>query len=92
MPRGCGLNPFRPVFLKWTLSSLTLATSMVENKDVSDKSRVEWPIMYGQLQLSRIPRDCLKHFEISVPRRIRFFITEEKIIRTTTFYTFYTFR
>ena len=26
----------------------------------------------GQLSLSRIPRDCLKYFEISVPRHIRF--------------------
>ena len=28
-------------------------------------------IKYSQLSLSRIPRDSLKHFEISVPRHIR---------------------
>ena len=27
--------------------------------------------MYSRLSLSRIPRDALKHFEISVPRHIR---------------------
>ena len=28
--------------------------------------------IYSQLSLSRIPRDSLKYFEISVPRHIRF--------------------
>ena len=28
-------------------------------------------LLYSQLSLSRIPRDSLKHFEISVPRHIR---------------------
>ena len=30
------------------------------------------PLHYSQLSLSRIPRDSLKYFEISVPRHIRF--------------------
>ena len=29
------------------------------------------PEKYSRLSLSRIPRDSLKHFEISVPRHIR---------------------
>ena len=29
-------------------------------------------ILYSRLSLSRIPRDSLKYFEISVPRHIRF--------------------
>ena len=33
----------------------------------SDKDKKK----YSQLSLSRIPRDSLKHFEISVPRHIR---------------------
>ena len=34
--------------------------------------------IYSQLSLSRIPRDCLKHFEISVPRHIRFLELRKK--------------
>ena len=41
--------------------------------------------MYSQLSLSRIPRDTLKHFEIAVPRHIRFSELRKKLIRTTTF-------
>ena len=40
---------------------------------------------YSWLSLSRIPRDSLKYFEISVPRHIRFAELRKKIIRTTTF-------
>ena len=41
--------------------------------------------MYSRLSLSRIPRDPLKYFEVSVPRHIRFAELRKKIIRTTTF-------
>ena len=44
--------------------------------------------MYSWLSLSRIPRDPLKYFEISVARHIRFAevpSSEENIIPTTTF-------
>ena len=32
---------------------------------------VQKKLIYSRLSLSRIPRDSLKHFEISVPRHIR---------------------
>ena len=40
---------------------------------------------YSRLSLSRIPRDSLKHFEISVPRHIRVAEVRKTINRTTTF-------
>ena len=40
---------------------------------------------YSRLSLSRIPRDSLKHFEISVPRHIRVERVRKKINWTTTF-------
>ena len=40
---------------------------------------------YSRLSLSRIPRDSLKYFEISVLRHIRFAELGEKLIRLTTF-------
>ena len=40
---------------------------------------------YSRLSLSRIPRDSLKHFEISVPRHIRVAEVRKIINRTTTF-------
>ena len=40
---------------------------------------------YCQLSLSRIPRDLLNHFEISVPRHIRVAEMRKTINRTTTF-------
>ena len=43
------------------------------------------PTIYSRLSLSRIPRDSLKYFEISVPRHIRFEELRKKIIRTTEF-------
>ena len=41
--------------------------------------------VYSQLSLSRIPRDSLKYFEISVVRHIRFAELRKKIIWLTTF-------
>ena len=41
--------------------------------------------LYSRLSLSRIPRDSLKYFEISVLRHIRFAELGEKLIRLTTF-------
>ena len=38
---------------------------------------------YSRLSLSRIPRDSLKHFEISVPRNIRVAEVRKPINRTT---------
>ena len=43
------------------------------------------PVNYSRLSLSRIPRDSLKHFEISVPRNIRVAEVRKSINRTTTF-------
>ena len=40
---------------------------------------------YSRLSLSLIPRDSLKHFEISVPRHIRVAEVRKTINRTTTF-------
>ena len=40
---------------------------------------------YSRLPLSRIPRDSLKHFEISVPRHISVVEVRKKINWTTTF-------
>ena len=40
---------------------------------------------YSRLSLSRIPRDTLKYFEISVLRHIRFAELRKKLIRLTTF-------
>ena len=40
---------------------------------------------YSRLSLSRIPRDSLKHFEIYVPRHIRFERVRKTINRATTF-------
>ena len=40
---------------------------------------------YSRLSLSRIPRDSLKYFEISVVRHIRFAELRKKLIRLTTF-------
>ena len=40
---------------------------------------------YSRLSLSRIPRDSLKHFEISLPRNIRFAEVRKTINRTTKF-------
>ena len=40
---------------------------------------------YSRLSLSRIPRDSLKHFEISVPRHTRVAEVRKTINRTTTF-------
>ena len=40
---------------------------------------------YSRLSLSRIPRDSLKHFDISVPRHISVAEVRKKINRTTTF-------
>ena len=40
---------------------------------------------YSRLSLSRIPRDSLKYFEISVLRHIRFAGLGENLIRLTTF-------
>ena len=41
--------------------------------------------IYSRLSLSRIPRDSLKHFEISVPRHIRVERVRKTINWTTTF-------
>ena len=41
--------------------------------------------LYSRLSLSRIPRDSLKHFEISVPRNIRVAKMRKTINRTTSF-------
>ena len=46
---------------------------------------LQYAAIYSRLSLSRIPRDSLKYFEISVPRHIRFAELRKKIIRTTTF-------
>ena len=43
---------------------------------------VEKYVKYSRLSLSRIPRDSLKHFEMSIPRHIRFSELRKK---TTTF-------
>ena len=43
------------------------------------------PSNYSRLSLSRIPRDSLKYFEISILRHIRFAELREKLIRLTTF-------
>ena len=40
---------------------------------------------YSRLSLSRIPRDSLKHFEISIPRTIRVAEMRKTINRTTKF-------
>ena len=42
-------------------------------------------VIYSRLSLSRIPRDTLKHFEISVPRLIRVERVRKTINWTTTF-------
>ena len=42
-------------------------------------------ITYSRLTLYRIPRDSLKHFEISVSRNIRVAEVRKTINRTTTF-------
>ena len=36
---------------------------------------------YSRLSLSRIPRDSIKHFEISVPRHIRFAELRKKLFK-----------
>ena len=36
------------------------------------KERLRRPNIYSRLSLSRIPRDSIKYFEMSVPRHIRF--------------------
>ena len=41
--------------------------------------------LYSGLSLSRIPRDSLKQFKISVPRNIRAAEVRKTINRTTTF-------
>ena len=47
--------------------------------------RLYIPQKYSRLSLSRIPRDSLKYFEISVVRHIRFAELRKKIIWLTTF-------
>ena len=47
--------------------------------------QAEKMIKYSRLSLSRIPRDSLKHFEISVPRNIRVAEVRKPINQTTTF-------
>ena len=42
-------------------------------------------LSYSRLSLSRIPRDSLKYFEISVVRHIRFAELRKKLILLTTF-------
>ena len=42
-------------------------------------------MIYSRLSLSRIPRDSLKHFEISVPRDIRVAEVRKTVNQTTTF-------
>ena len=42
-------------------------------------------VIYSRISLSRIPRDSLKHFEISVPRHIRVERVRKTINWTTTF-------
>ena len=42
-------------------------------------------LQYSRLSLSRIPRDFLKYFEISVHRHIRFTEFRKKMNRTATF-------
>ena len=42
-------------------------------------------MLVSGLSLSRIPRDSMKYFEISVLRHIRFAELKKKSIRTTTF-------
>ena len=64
------------VFLK----ALNLTT---RNKTPKQKENNNF--IYIRLSLSRIPRDSIKYFEISVPRHIRFAELRKKIIRTTTF-------
>ena len=41
--------------------------------------------IYSRLSLCRIPKDCLKHFEIFVPRHVRFAELRKTINRTNTF-------
>ena len=36
------VNPFSPEFLKWTFLSLNLDTSVVANRDASQKLKTEW--------------------------------------------------
>ena len=49
------------------------------------KRDVQIMFRYSRLSLSRSPRDCMKQFEISVPRHIRFAELRKTINRTTTF-------
>ena len=46
---------------------------------------VSFLMIYSRLSLSRSPRDSLIHFEISVPRHIRFAELKKTLNRTTTF-------
>ena len=68
----CFRGEIRKILFECKKGALSGAMSLVE-------------FIYSRLSLSRIPRDSLKYFEISVPRHIRFCRIEEKITRTTTF-------
>ena len=54
-------------------------------KSIPSVALLSLSLKYGRPSLSRIPRDSLKYFEISVLRHIRFTELRKKLIRLTTF-------
>ena len=60
-------------------------TNLHGPKDVRAFEFQMYSIIYSRLSLSRIPRDSLKYFEISVPRHIRVERVRKTINWTTTF-------
>ena len=51
---------------------LLLETKNTQKNENRRIGSIKSSLKYSRLSLSRIPRDSLKYFEISVPRHIRF--------------------
>ena len=77
-------TPYTYLIACLSLSLRYSADQLIDIDWPSDKvlGALSW---YSRLSLSRIPRDPLKYFEISVPRHTRFAELRKKIVRTTTF-------
>ena len=69
---------------KWNLLGKIILSSYFSVTEWK-KNAHYFRIVYSRLSLSRIPRDSLKYFEISVVQHIRFAELRKKIIWLTTF-------
>ena len=72
------------ISMKLTITDVAEQKPMVIFQVSSLSCSTSWR-SYSRLSLSRIPRDSLKYFEISVVRHIRFAELRNKLIQLTTF-------